>query len=119
MLPVPVRLLSHQRGWLAPVYNNDVLWMLAVDTGAAMTMIGEEVYRQYFPKTQLDECEDNGMFSTANGDTMVATWQFRASVQTGPVMIRGIKVTVANVVGDGLLGMDYLTAADAWVGTRE
>ena len=24
-----------------------------------------------------------------------------------------------EVIGDGLLGMDYLTAADAWVGTRE
>lgn len=36
-----------------------------------------------------------------------------------PVVINGILVTVANVMGDGLLGMNYLASANAWVGTKE
>ena len=58
-------------------------------------------------------------FTTANGESMVAAGMFRANIQIGPVTIARLKITVADVVGDGLLGMDYLDAADAWVGARE
>lgn len=91
--------------------------MLAVDTGAAMTMIGEEAYKRYFPLTEHGKSKD--MFWTAYGKVMVATGQFRVSVQQDPVTIDGMKITVANVVGDGLLVLDYLSAADVWVSTKE
>ena len=30
-----------------------------------------------------------------------------------------MRITVADVLGDGLLGMDYLRVADAWIGAKE
>eukprot|EP00919_Chromeraceae_sp_WS-2016_P042349 GHVR01100736.1.p1 GENE.GHVR01100736.1~~GHVR01100736.1.p1 ORF type:complete len:152 (+),score=10.89 GHVR01100736.1:2-457(+) len=75
------------------------------------------MFRKYFPNTKLESSTDN--FTTASGDTMPTTGQFRANVQIGPVTIASLKITVAEVVGDGLLGMDYMTAADAWLGARD
>ena len=115
-LGVPARMNS-MKGWLAPVYVNDVFLMLTVDTGAALTMMNATMFKKYFQDTKLDPSTDH--FTTANGETMTAEGTFRANVQMGPVTIASLKITVADVVGDGLLGMDYLTAADAWLGARD
>jgi hypothetical protein len=37
----------------------------------------------------------------------------------GPVVLENLRVTVADVVGDGLLGIDFLAATDAWLGLRD
>ena len=82
-----------------------------------MTMINERVFAEHFEGVELQPSGE--LFRTANGEELCAQGQFRAHVQLGPVAIEGMIVTVASVMGDGLLGMDYLSAADAWVGTKE
>ena len=116
ILDVPVR-GNTAKGWLAPVYINDVFLLLTADTGAAVTMLNSTMFKRYFPDTELQP--STGNFTTASGDPMPTEGQFRANVQLGPVTIAFLMITVADVVGDGLLGLDYLTAADAWVGIRE
>ena len=113
---MPVR-VGTMRGWLAAVHVNDVFLMMAVDTGAALTMLNKDIFKKYFKKTKLTKSKDQ--FVTATGDPMKAKGQFRADVQLGPVTIAGLKISVADVLGDGLLGMDFLLAADAWVGARK
>jgi hypothetical protein len=57
-------------------------------------------------------------FHTANGKLLEGVGQFYATLQ-GPVVLESFRVTVPDVVGDGLLGMDFLAATDAWVGLRD
>eukprot|EP00918_Siedleckia_nematoides_P086396 GHVU01190155.1.p1 GENE.GHVU01190155.1~~GHVU01190155.1.p1 ORF type:complete len:192 (+),score=14.10 GHVU01190155.1:1-576(+) len=109
--------MNTTKGWLAPTYINDVFLLLTADTGAEVTMMNSEVFKRYFPDTKLEP--STGNFTTASGDKMPVDGQFRANVQIGPVTIAFMMITIADVVGDGLLGLDYLTAADAWVGVRE
>ena len=45
--------------------------------------------------------------------------RFLAHVQIGSIQVSNIQITVANVPGDRLLSMDYLTTADAWIGVRD
>eukprot|EP00920_Eleutheroschizon_duboscqi_P010381 GHVT01024188.1.p1 GENE.GHVT01024188.1~~GHVT01024188.1.p1 ORF type:complete len:108 (-),score=7.35 GHVT01024188.1:22-345(-) len=80
-------------------------------------MMNTAVFRRYFPGTKLEKSAGN--FTTATGEEMPTEGQFRANVQVGPVTVASLMITVAEVVGDGLLGMDYLVEADAWVGVRE
>ena len=47
-------------------------------------------------------------FCTADGDDLPVAGQFLADVQLGPVTVTNKWITVAKIVGDGLLGMDYL-----------
>eukprot|EP00918_Siedleckia_nematoides_P075523 GHVU01165302.1.p1 GENE.GHVU01165302.1~~GHVU01165302.1.p1 ORF type:complete len:104 (-),score=9.24 GHVU01165302.1:270-581(-) len=80
-------------------------------------MINDRVFNEYFPTVELMESKD--LLRTANGEELLGKGQFRTYIQLGPVAIDGMLITVANVMGDGLLGMDYLASADAWVGTKE
>ena len=91
--------------------------MMTVDTGAAITMLNSTMFERHFQGIELVTSDDE--FITANGEAMTAAGSFRASIQMGPVTIANLKITVADVVGDGLLGMDFLHAADAWLGARE
>ena len=50
---------------------------------------------------------------------MKVAGQFVADVQMGPVTVANLRITVADVLGDGLLGMDYLRVADVWIGAKE
>ena len=45
--------------------------------------------------------------------------QFLVDIQLGSATITNLQIPVANVVGDGLLGMDYLRVADAWIRAKE
>jgi hypothetical protein len=58
-------------------------------------------------------------FHTAAGATLPALGQFPATLELGLVKVTGLLTTVAEVVGDGLLGLDFLRSADAWVGLRD
>ena len=103
MLDLPVR-INTAKGWLAPAYMNDVFLLLTADTGAAVTMLNTAVFRRYFPDKELEP--STGEFTTANNEPMPTVGQFRANVQIGPVTIAHLMITVADVIGDGLLGMD-------------
>jgi hypothetical protein len=105
------------RGWLAPVYVNGALMMLAVDTGAAMTIINTRKFLRHLDRDLLRPSIHT--FHTAAGATLPALGQFAATLELGPVKVTGLVVTVAKVVGDGLLGLDFLRLADAWVGLRD
>lgn len=63
---------------MAPVYINDILLMLAVDTGAAMTMINDTVFSEHFPIVELQKSQD--LFHTANGEELRAKGQFHTHV---------------------------------------
>ena len=51
-LEIPVR-MNTVKGWLAPVYINDVYLLMTADTGAAVTMLNTAVFRRYFPNTKF------------------------------------------------------------------
>ena len=95
VLGVPVR-GSTAKGWLAPVYINDVFLLLTADTGAAVTMLNTNIFKRYFPDTELQPSAGN--FTTASGDPMSTAGQFRADVQLGPVTIASLLITVAEVL---------------------
>jgi hypothetical protein len=105
------------RGWLALVYVNGVLMMLAVDTGAAMTIINTRKFLRHLDCGLLRPSIHT--FHTAAGATLPALGQFAATLELGPVKVTGLITTVAEVVGDGLLGLDFLRSADARVGLRD
>jgi hypothetical protein len=64
------------RGWLAPVHVNGALMMLAVDTGAAMTMINSRKFLEHLDRGILRP--SGHTFHTAAGDTLPALGQFSA-----------------------------------------
>jgi hypothetical protein len=45
--------------------------------------------------------------------------QFAATLESGPVKVTRLLTTVTEVVGDGLLRLEFLRSADAWVGLRD
>jgi hypothetical protein len=108
---------TEPRGWLAPVHVNGILMMLAVDTGAAMTIINYRKFLQHLDESIIQPSAHT--FHTAAGSTMPALGQLAATLKFGPVTIRGLITTVAEVVRNGLLGLDFLRSADAWVGLRD
>jgi predicted aspartyl protease len=66
--------ISETRGWLAPVYVNGVLMMLAVDTGATMTIVNSEKFLKLLDRALLQPSEHT--FHTAAGITLPALGQF-------------------------------------------
>jgi hypothetical protein len=58
-------------------------------------------------------------FHTVAVATLPTLGQFFATLELGPLKVTGLLTTVAEVVGDGLLGLDSLRSADAWVGLRD
>ena len=56
---------------------------------------------------------------TADGNDLCVVGEFITDIQLGPVTVTNLRVTVVKVVGDGLLGVDYLMAAIAWIGVKE
>ena len=56
-IAIPVRINS-MKGWLAPVYVNDVFLMMTVDTGAAITMLNATMFDRHFPGIELQASED-------------------------------------------------------------
>eukprot|EP00918_Siedleckia_nematoides_P042751 GHVU01093450.1.p1 GENE.GHVU01093450.1~~GHVU01093450.1.p1 ORF type:complete len:417 (+),score=22.02 GHVU01093450.1:87-1253(+) len=79
-------------------------------------MINKDVFSRYFRGTELQQSVDQ--FHTATREKMYTVGQFRADVQLGSVTTSHMKITVADVVGDGLLGRDFLMAVNAWVGLK-
>jgi hypothetical protein len=57
-------------------------------------------------------------FHTASGETLEGVGQFHATLQLGPVVLKNF-VMIADVLGDRLLGMDFLSATDTWVGLQD
>lgn len=106
-----------RRSWLVPIQMGEVMLMLAVDTGSERTIISYEVYQRYLSDKPLQPSERK--FCTADGEDLTTYGQFQGNIQIGVVRVTGISITVANVLGDGLLGMDYLAAADALIGARD
>ena len=88
-----------QRGWLAPVYINDVMLMLAVDTGASKTMLAEDVFKRHFKDITLSPSQST--CCTADGDDLPVAGQFLADVQLGPED-NGCQRRWTRFVGDGL-----------------
>ena len=69
-----------ERGWMAPVYINEVMVMLAVDTGASKTMLARDVFERHFKSTSLETSQST--FCTADGDELKVARQFVADVQS-------------------------------------
>ena len=61
-------------GWLAPVYINEVMVMLAVDTGASKPMLAEDVFKRHFKSTSLETSQST--FCTTDGDELKVAGQF-------------------------------------------
>jgi hypothetical protein len=107
---------GENKGWLAPVNIDDVLMMLAVDTGAGMTIVNKSKVLSFMDALDLEPSPFE--FHTANGELLEGVGQFYYTLQLGPIVLENC-ITVADVVEDGLLGMDFLAATDAWVGLRD
>jgi predicted aspartyl protease len=93
-------LQKHMVGW-PQFYVNGALMMLAVDTGAALTIVNSEKFLKLLDRSLLQPSEHT--FYTAAGITLPALGQFSATLELGPVKVHGLITTVADVVGDGLL----------------
>lgn len=91
--------------------------MLVVDTRSARTMISEKVFEEHFAEVGLQRSSE--LMCLANGEKLRIRGQMCAQVQVGPAAAAMQQVTVANVIGDGILGMDYLIATDGGVGMKE
>jgi predicted aspartyl protease len=108
---------GENKGWLARVHIDDVLMMLAVETGAGMTIVNKSKVLSFIDALDLEPSLFE--FHTANGELLEGVGLFYATLQLGPVVLENFRVTVADVVGDGLLGMDFLAAMDAWVDLKD
>jgi hypothetical protein len=93
---------GENKGWLALVDIDDVLMMLAVDTGAGMKIVNKSKMLTYMDALDLEPSPYE--FRTANGELLERVGQFYATLRLGPVVLENFCVTVADVVGDGLLG---------------
>jgi hypothetical protein len=91
--------------------------LLAVDTGATMTIINSQKFLKHLDRALLQP--SGHTFHTTAGATLPALGQFSAALELGPVKVTGLLTTVAEVVGDGLLGLDFLRFVDAWVGLKD
>ena len=103
--------------WIAAVRLGGRLLHLAVDTGASSTILSMEAFARLFPEVSLQSCST--VYKTADGNLMPAIGTFTTTVNVGGMEVSDFLVTVSTVgTADGLLGMDFLHAADAWIGAR-
>jgi hypothetical protein len=91
--------------------------MLAMDMGAGMAIVNKSKVLSFMEALDLEPSPFE--FHTAYGELLEGVGQFYSTLQLRPVVLENFCVTLADVVGDGLLGMDFLAATDAWVGLRD
>jgi hypothetical protein len=77
--------ISETRGWLAPVYVNGILMMLAVDTFAAMAIVNSDKFLKLLDRALLQPSEHT--FHTGAGMTLPALGQFSATLELGSVKV--------------------------------
>jgi hypothetical protein len=82
--------------------------MLALDTGAAMTIINTRKFLKHLDRALLQLSIHT--FHTAAGATLPALGQFAATLELGLVKVSDLIITVAEVVGDGLFGLLFLVS---------
>ena len=90
--------------------NDKVDTKMAVDTGATLTVISEEVARSL--DIDVDAIKQDVKLTLADGSEMSAKFFVLDSISVGDVEIENVEIAIAKVDlmgrADGLLGMSFL-----------